>query len=423
MRAGFPDHLYLKRGDVWRDEILTGIKSGRSMQEPAVISYYGASGARPKLESGSAALLNTTAPNGRNLISNIHFIGLEFSAYRMIYGSSDFSGVGSAGVQLFGSNENILFEDCLFNHLELAIHDYSTTNTTKTNPVNINLRRNLWTGAYTTTSSTSQNKKPSNLYIGSADGVLIEENVFDYGGWHPNVMNASANMYNHNVYLQTSNIGNKIVVRNNIIVRGSSHGVHGRPGGLYENNFFARNAVNLQMGYKDEYRDGELVRDNSLKAGTFARAINNVITEGNSMVKGTNPCAGTGLCSSALWGLITENPGEGSFTVQNNIVHSRSLVDNQWSSIYNNLSAVSISPFGLDKGPGNIMWKWRNSTEGTDQTYPDPGRTLADYSAHLGHAHSFDAFMNIVLSRPLQTWDEKYTANAINNYIRAGFGK
>lgn len=425
MRAGFPDHLYLKRGDTWRDENLTGIKPGRSIGEPAVVSFYGAQGARPRLENAGTAFLNTTAPNGRNLISNLHIIGLEFSAYRLVYGSPEFSGSAShkSGMQIFGSNENILIEDCVFTHTELALQDFSTTNTSKTNPVNIVLRRNIWTGAYVNSSSLNQNSRPSNLYAASVNGLRVEDNVFDHGGWHPQVMNASANMYNHNIYIQASTVGNSVVLRNNIITRASSHGVHGRPGGLYENNYFARNAVNLQMGYKNVYRDGVLVNDNALKAGTFARALNNVITEGNSMIKGTNPCSGVNLCTAALWGLITENPGEGDFTLTNNIVHSRSLVDNQWPSFYNSLSATSISSFGLENGTGNIMWKWRNQSEGTEQSYPDPGRTLANYSAHLGHAQSFDTFMNIVLTRPLQTWDEKYTANAINNYIRAGFGR
>jgi hypothetical protein len=425
MRSGFPDHLYLKRGDVWRGEQLTGIRSGRSVNEPAVIAFYGTEGARPRLESAGSAFLNTTAPNGRNLVSNLHIIGIEFSSYRLIHGKPEFTGEASdrAGVQIYGSNENILIEDCLFNQTELTLQDFSTTNTSKTNPVNIVLRRNIWTGSYVNTSSLNQNRRPSNLYAASINGLHIEENVFDYGGWHPLVMNASGNMYNHNLYIQVSTIGNSVVLRNNIIVRGSSHGVHGRPGGLYENNFFARNAVNLQMGYKNEVNNGVLVRDNALKKGTFARAINNVITEGNSMIKGTNPCSGDNLCTAALWGIHVENPGEGDIQVKNNIVHSRSPVDNQWQSHYNNLSAVSINSIALEQAENNIMWKWRNETEGTGQSYPDPGRTLADYNAQLGHAHSFDAFMNMVLARPLQTWDEKYTANAINNYIRAGFGR
>jgi hypothetical protein len=48
---------------------------------------------------------------------------------------------------------------------------------------------------------------------------------------------------------------------------------------------------------------------------------------------------------------------------------------------------------------------------------------LADYNAHLGGSRSFEAFIQVVTNRPLQTWDPKYTAYAINDYIRAGFGR
>jgi hypothetical protein len=30
--------------------------------------------------------------------------------------------------------------------------------------------------------------------------------------------------------------------------------------------------------------------------------------------------------------------------------------------------------------------------------------------------------MEVVLNRPPQLWDERYSASAINTYIRAGFG-
>src|SRR5690606_8421830 len=45
MRKGYPDHLYLKRGDIWRGErMVNNLPSGRSASEPAVLTFYGTSG-------------------------------------------------------------------------------------------------------------------------------------------------------------------------------------------------------------------------------------------------------------------------------------------------------------------------------------------------------------------------------------------
>jgi hypothetical protein len=405
MRKGYPDHLYLKRGDIWRGEQLLNLASGRSPSEPAVITYYGKSGSRPKLE-GTANLLFIH----KGTTKYVSIIGLEFYAYKLDPNHPEFNGIDHANVVMLGGNENILYEDNKFNYVELVVqHQVSG------DPANITLRRNIWTGIYYNKSSYNQTSRPSNLYAERVNGLTIEENVFDYGGWNPKVAGAGGNMFNHNLYIQNNTVGNKLVIRNNIITRASSHGVHGRPGGLFENNFFARNAVALQMGYKGS----------PLAAGTKAQAINNVITEGHSMVKGPDSCSNIQICTQAFWGLIVHEPGKGEFLLRNNIVHSASPVDTQWKTKYQKLSKTSISSFSGSqfKYENNIAWKWVSDTEGTDKKYPAAGRTLADYNNYLTGRKDFDAFMNTVKSRQVGTWDTRYTAAAINNYIRAGFGK
>lgn len=404
MRNGYPDHLYLKRGDVWREERLVNLHSGRSAAEPAVISYYGASGARPKLENSSPALHIF-----KGSMSNFSFVGIEFSAYKLDPKHSEFTGDGYANIVLLGGNQNILFEDNKFSFAEMILQNWETGS-----PKNITLRRNIFTGAYSSKSSYERNKRPSNLFADGVDGLLIEENVFDQGGWNPDVKGAGANMFNHNMYIQHNTNGNKLVIRNNIVTRASSHGIHGRPGGLFENNFFARNTVSLQMGYNGY----------PLKSGAKAQALNNVITEGTSMVKGKDACQGVNLCTSAMWGLIINEPGSGVFSVKDNILHSTFAGDTDWSSIYKSLNKVDItqlsgSNFSYDN---NLVWRWKSDSDAVG-SYPAPGRTLADYNQSIGGSKDFDQFMNVVKSRQVGHWDKKYTASAINDYIRAGFGR
>ncbi len=403
MRNGYPDHLYLKRGDVWRGERMINLHpSGRSASEPAVMTYYGASGARPKIENGGSTLHIM-----KGKLMNFSFVGLEFSAYKMDPKHPEFTGEGHANVVLLGGNENILFEDNLFNYTEVIMQEWETGN-----PKNITLRRNIWTGAYSIKSSTERNERPSNLYAAGVKGLLIEENVFDYGGWNPVVPGAGANMFNHNLYIQSSTEGNGLVIRNNIVTRGSSHGIHGRPGGLFENNFFARNAVSLQMGYNGK----------PLAAGVKAQAIGNVITEGQSMIKGLGACTGTNLCTPAVWGLIINEPGQGQFSLKNNIVHTLYDGDSDWNRLYKSLAKISISQYtGAQFAyESNIAWQW-GASDDANKKFSAPGRTLADYNKSLGGEKSFDEFMNKVKSRPLGDWDVRYTASAINQYVRQGF--
>lgn len=402
MRNGYPDHLYLKRGDVWRGERMFNLHSGRSANEPAVITYYGSSGARPKIENEQSTLHIM-----KGKMMNFSFIGLEFSAYRMDPKHAEFTADGHANIILLGGNENILFEDNLFNYTEVIMQEWESGN-----PTNISLRRNIWTGAYSNKSSTERNERPSNLFASSAKNLLIEENVFDYGGWNPTVPGAGANMFNHNIYIQYSTDGNSLVVRNNIITRGSSHGVHGRPGGLFENNFFARNAVSLQMGYNGH----------PLNAGVKARALGNVITEGQSMIKGIGACTGTNLCTPAVWGLVINEPGQGEFMLKNNIVHSLYAGDTSWTTRYKTLQISSLPKYtGAQFAyESNIAWQWA-PTDILDKVFSTPGRTLADYNRSLGGERNFDEFMTKVKSRPVGYWDARYTASAINQYVRQGF--
>src|SRR5690606_34316902 len=122
-------------------------------------------------------------------------------------------------------------------------------------------------------------------------------NLFDHNGWNERFEDTKANMYNHNMYLQGYNVGNGVVVRGNIVTRGSSHGIQGRAGGLFEDNRIVQNAVGLVMGWSEK----------ALEAGTFAIARNNVILDGRLMnPDGDNDYPRT----AAVWGLNLDNLGE-----------------------------------------------------------------------------------------------------------------
>jgi len=403
MRNGMPDHLLLKRGDTWKDPSLNqNVPSGRSASEPAVIAAYGV-GPRPKLLLGSQASFR----GGQLRFLNV--IGLELHAYKLDPTHPEFNGSGTANIVLLGAKENILFEDNKFDLIEIVIQLWEGGS-----PKNFTLRRNIFTGAYINTSSTSQSKRPSNIYVDGCDGLELEENVFDHGGWHPTVTGAGANMYNHNLYIQHSNNGERVVLRRNIITRASSHGAQLRAGGLAEDNFFGRNAVGIVIGYSDK----------PLKTGVKAHMLRNVASEGHSMIKGKAPCSGNNLCTPALWGIEFNLNGAADWVAKDNVATMRAPGDTLWTTMYSGLNRIGIKNLNDPKvdASNNISWKWSSDTDGTDKTYPAAGRTLGDYNASLGGSNSFEEFMEVVLNRPAQLWDERYSAPAINAYIRQGFG-
>lgn len=423
MRSGYPDHLYLKRGDIWRDQALDRFPSGRSIEEPAVIAFYGNSGGRPRLENA------VQSPIGRDEVRFIHIIGLEFRAYRLDPTHEDFTGSGSANVVMVANHRDLLFEDNKFNYVEVVAHRFTNKDGVTYTPRNITFRRNIWTGYYVNESSYHRNIRPSNIYAGVWDDFALIENVFDHGGWHATITGAGANMYNHNIYLQEGVI-TRTLIQGNIITRGSSHGIQMRSGGLAFDNFFGRNTNSLSIGYQEPL----------LAPGTQAHVINNVISEGVSMVKGVDPCQNNNvanLCSRALWGIDMDiRGGLADWLARDNIVSRLGPDDNQWRSMmdtrYNatweeryQLSVAGMNRWTPEQSAAgnNIIWKWSLNPEEPTHNYPDPDRTLADYNAALGGERSFEAFIEQVKNRELQTWDERYTAYAINNYIRAGFGR
>src|SRR5262249_23975112 len=70
--------------------------------------------------------------------------------------------------------------------------------------------------------------------------------------------------------------------------------------------------------------------------------------------------------------------------------------------------------------------QWQATVEPTAQAklvqYPDPTRTLARYNATLGGAATTAAFLDEVRQQSITNWRSAYSAVAVLNYMRTGFG-
>ena len=418
LRDGHPDHLLLRRGDVWTDQSLGDFRrSGRSASEPMVIGAYGpVDRARPLVRTGSDNFI--TVWNGTR--SHIAIVGIHMQGHRWDASqSSRCSGIHWIGVD----GANVLVEDCRIENYASGMGFTAPTGTTLSNVL---VRRCVVTDVYAdaTASYTNGNEHSQGLYASNVTGLEVEGCVFDRCGWNPSVSGAHKTIYNHDLYIQTS--CRDVTLRRNIHSRSASDAVQVRPGGILEDCLLVRCPIGGWTGY-----------------GTApSRIRHNVVLEGNDISDSLPRGSGLMMRRSA--------DGECAY----NIVSTET---SDWShyAISVNLGQNSGDPVSLDRPTrlhDNIVWRWGTGGSGSGSgyklsnigsgelersnnhedgvvletgasvAYPDPDRDCADYNASLGRTGSFEGFIAEVRQQRRGYWRQAYTAVAVGDYIRAGFG-
>lgn len=224
LREGTADRVLFKRGDVFR-ETLSVSKGGRSHDSRMVISSYG---------DESLPMPLFLSPKGQGGLflraSNIAICHLHFRAWWRDPSDPGFDESRSTdsphGISAgYEDGDNMLFEG---NRIEFFANNVTCEIWKFSRLKNLCFRRNVVNNCW------NSNGHSSGIFVCGFDGVLVEENVFDHNGWHPEVNGAQKTMFNHNLYLQFANTG--VSVKGNIITRASSHGIQNRSGGLLWNN-------------------------------------------------------------------------------------------------------------------------------------------------------------------------------------------
>ena len=418
MRAGFPDHVLLKRGDWFRGEIFAENKAGRSVEEPAVLSDYGTGTVRPKLEF---FVWNANRPPR----SYTNIMGLEFYRVEMDPDSIYYNPlVEDAQTAVNDFQEYTLFEDCKFTFVQLEL---------KT--LNMTIRRCILHGAYGINTSYDKNRKPSNCHLGAYNSgyLVMEENIFDHGGWNSTVVGAAANQFDHNIYLSHTTLCSQMIFRRNISSRASSHGIQMRFGGIADNNYYARCAVSLLFG------------SNQNDGGNFPlniTSINNVIQDPQNMTKGTP--YNTDDANNVCWGMDIEVYGliPPTIRVEQNILGLLDLSLNPTAPDGAGLNIHSFNIVALENSPNfdpssvdlstNVVYHWDDQTQGDGLGLTDPDRSYKTYLNNvllpLGYTptglQGTDDMAKIAelwCGRGRLEWPEELTANALNNYVRVGY--
>lgn len=404
LRADKPDWLLLKKGDTWTDQNLGQLEvTGRSADEPMLIGTYG-SGARPIIKTGadiSALVFQGSSVGGKYQA----VIGIDFYAYTRNPDDQGYIGAGdsSYAIRHLVDTEWFLVEDCVtrFYPTNMSFELVAKPE--------VKLRRNVITDSY----GVAGVYHSSGVFFSQVESPVVEENVFDHNGWHADLAGGGADgdatIFNHNIYIENNN--GPATITGNIFANASGNGVQARSAGTAYNNLFVRNSIGLLLG-------------SAAPLAHHLTATYNVITESKDIT----------VALERGWG-IDVNGTDGVQVVQNNIITQTATAGSTGGAITLNADTSNITASNniifdwnvgiTDNGVGNTITPNQIDLNGLDEEgydFPDPTRTVGSYHGTIGGTATLVAFMAEARLQSKDNWRPQYTANAVNNYIRAGFG-
>ena len=330
----------------------------------------------------------------------------------------------------------LLFEGCKFRFFTTNI-DVNPIATQTDNPLhtvqNLYVRRNIIVDAY----SSGAANAGEGVLISGATNFVMDENLFDHN-YSDTVTGAGPNVFRHNFYIGgfvpdgtsiTPNTGTLAFAnaKGNISTNDPS-GSHFRSGGNITDNLFAYNPYQFDIGAPGV---GSV---NTVANNVFLSSINNAMASGygpitmdnGSIYQNDNYAIGTisfqnnviahsvGLAAAQGIGITV---GFNGVTVTNNIIcgwtTGAPIVDGNGAN-----SGNTISP-NYTKSADCNAGGWANQPPGL----VDGTRTIETYdSAILGGPGTFAHFIGLARQQSKGNWNPALMADAVNNYIRAGFG-
>jgi len=407
VRNGFPDWVLLKRGDTFTEGRLQWDRGGRSPSEKLVLTAYG-SGPRPVLQATGFIFFWRNYPPEYSL-DNLAITHLDFQGRLAEDGSSP----GNHTAILFsGKTRNHLIEGCRF-------AGYGTGVTYQWQPSQV-----IWNQSLVFRRNVVADcEGVAGLLVDRMDGITIEDNVFDHNGWG----GVGASIFDHNVYLLETH---SAWINGNIFSRGSNFGTKlssDKPGAftdfLVEDNLYFNNGIGI------DHSDGSSGDIQTTFTHQFGTIRNNVFTElGRTFANGGKQdlCAHQLNSERLTWennlfvhkpqvhyGVILAWGGHHkNATIKNNIAHDWHQPESSRESDY----FLHLADRNVDG-----MTASENAINQPDTQYVDPARTVGSYHASIGGSSSAIDLITRARQLSMDTWDSRYTAAAVNKYMRAGF--
>ncbi|XAL98716.1 right-handed parallel beta-helix repeat-containing protein [Phycisphaeraceae bacterium D3-23] len=421
VRDGRPDWMLVRRGDVFDlpvDEngpFRYWDKGGRSYDEPMIVGAYGdANAPRPRINSNGRGVLRSISE------SHLVFRDLHFTAnFRDPHGP-EFDGGDEmeTGISVSATTD-LRFEACLVEYFSMNIMFRDGSNSVDPTLRGIMLHRCTIRNAYAHGETDS-----SGLYLKLADGVTINECLFDHNGWDEDVPESVRRGRNHNIYF--SNCKN-ITVHGNIIARESYLALKIRceVEGLTRNvevtdNLFLECAYPMDMGANGPKDQINFV---------------NVTIRGNVCVRTTgwplDAPRGTGMKITRVaharvsQNLFVDNGPNGPDKNEAFRVDGESDLED--IMVYDNdgilplLEGEELFSTHYRQREDHDDIEFQNNRENVaDSRYVDADRSIEVYLQGIGSS-SIDDFLQRATRQDSVNWDTALMADSVSSYYREGF--
>ena len=455
---------------------------GRSADEPALISSYG-TGARPILEfngiSGFIVLGTDTLAN------YVAIVGLEFyNAEKDPLSPTYDPETDKADVSILSDVDWFLVEDNVFRFLEAVFFPYTggdvanlslrknifrdvySTNSFASclftaGTLNLLVEDNIfdncgWAEGVSGAEASGFNRA---AYLCCGDGQTVYRGNIDYNGSSGGVQLRTGGTIEDSLFLQSPiaiTIGSSQnsttstvpgLIRNNVILDARDIGTEQRGFGIW----LTSSEVGEENGGGPSYLENVEVYNNIISSNVNGTGnVVGITVGGDGAILGLDvydnviydwrePDLSNNFASALNFNntstssvdiVINDNyfqqPRGGYLVVMNNYDPSRiTLSGNTYWSDSAEGSQYANAWFELNGGNMNYT-DWVSNTGEVGSTrelteFVDPDRSIATYMTSLGIGGGIDEFMNRARQQSADTYDERFTSYAVNEYVRAGF--
>lgn len=340
----------------------------------------------------------------------------------------------TTGINVTGGFSNVLTEDCKVSYFgsNIAIQPPNPAAPVTNYESRRDIIHNCWSSSETSVGLGFANIYPATVYQTFLDG----------NGWNI-IKTPGGNPLNHNMYLNANVTGSSAADFTSdtrlteIIVSGDLFGTQGRSGGQYDNNLWVTGGYphNFGLSYNG---NGVNIIQNSVYTEigyVWKDGVYTSVTRSSITLTARGPDT-----HSALWDWSTG-------IARNNIVLNEGPdpawhfqggtggpVDNLWTFTNNigwkfspNLvlrNTPAVPATDLTTTGYNINDFNGDNDQGPPEPFPDPNRSVGTYYDSItgGSGSTSLDFIAACYGQSKATWDTRLTADAVNTYIRAGFG-
>ena len=422
VRDGSGDQVLVRAGSVLSESVWLN-RSGESAERPLVLGVYGA-GPRPRFEVAGGTWIHSDFRTDTRfvLIQGWEGVAIHRDPLRPGFDGQTLGGDWRlGGIGFLGNDAGIRIEDCKLSYFATAMVFQSNSEPSHGWMTEVTLHRNIIVGSYNHHDQQFGGHSQG-IYAEYVKHLTLSENVFDHNGWQDSVAGAQRTKFNHNIYIQ-SNCAD-VVVRGNVIARGSSHGLQLRPGGVVEENLFVGNALALLLSGGDNVARGNVILQSDdigedawdwRGSGIGVDPCRSAVIEGNILSQKVGRADNMAAIDAEWKAWITDEPYR--LSVKGNRIFRWRYRPAKPQHLWDQTMAASSS-IAINRAAELIEFDG-NATN--DSGWADPERDVAMYAASVGVGSTAEEWLKAAGDRPRLSWPAELSAAGVIGYVRGGF--